>query len=99
MTRRRCRFASRFRVMSARMSRKASALPPWLDDIYQSCAPLMTVEECAAVMRVVPETVRRYCRYGTLRSVQRKTGRGGSALLIPRAGVVEWLRKHELHQL
>lgn len=73
-------------------------LPPWLDDIYQSCAPLMTVEETAAVLRVVPETVREYCRTGTLRAVQRKPGRGGSALLISRVAVIEWLRRHELHQ-
>lgn len=73
-------------------------MPPWLDDIYQGLPPLLTVEETAATLRLAPETVRRYCRTGTLRSVQSKTGRGGSPLLIPRAAVIEWLRTRELHQ-
>lgn len=75
------------------------ALPPWLQDIYETLAPLLTVEETAEVLRLAPETVRRQCRAGTLRAVQSHTGRGGSPLLIPRRAVIDWLRKRELHQL
>jgi excisionase family DNA binding protein len=78
--------------------RKPVGMPPWLEDIYQGLAPLLTVEETAAVLRLAPETVRRQCRAGTLRAVQSHTGRGGSPLLIPRAAVIEWLRQRELHQ-
>lgn len=78
--------------------RKPVAMPAWLDDIYQSLAPLLTVAECADVLRQSPETIRRHCRAGTLRAVQQHTGRGGSPLLIPRAAVVEWLRARELRQ-
>lgn len=79
------------------MQRKPAALPPWLDDIYQSLAPLLTVVEVAEVLRLAPETVRRHCRAGTLRAVQQHTGRGGSPLLIPRSAVIEWLQRRELH--
>jgi len=72
-------------------------LPPWLDDIYQGLAPLLTVAECAEVLRLAPETVRRHCRAGTLRAVQQHTGRGGSPILIPRASVIEWLARRTLH--
>lgn len=75
------------------------AMPPWLQDIYDGLPALLTIEECAETMRLAPETVRRYCRAGTLRAVQNKTGRGGSPLLVPRAVVIEWLRARELHQL
>jgi excisionase family DNA binding protein len=72
------------------------ALPAWLDDVRQSLAPLLTVAECADVLRVSRETVRRHCRAGTLRAVQQHTGRGGSPILIPRASVIEWLARREL---
>jgi excisionase family DNA binding protein len=77
--------------------RKPAALPPWLEDIYQSLAPLLTVVEVAEVLRLSPETIRRHCRAGTLRAVQQHTGRGGSPLLIPRSAVIEWLQRRELH--
>jgi excisionase family DNA binding protein len=72
-------------------------MPPWLADIYEGLAPLLNVVEVAEVLRMSPETVRRHCRAGTLRAVQQHTGRGGSPLLIPRAAVIEWLRRRELH--
>jgi excisionase family DNA binding protein len=71
-------------------------LPPWLHDIRESLAPLLTVVEVAEVLRQSPETVRRACRAGKLRAVQQHTGRGGSPLLIPRDAVIEWLRQREL---
>jgi len=77
---------------------RTPAMAPWLKDIYQDLAPLLTIEEAAAVLRLAPETVRRHCRDGTLRAVQSHTGRGGSPILIPRAAVIDWLRARELHQ-
>jgi excisionase family DNA binding protein len=76
---------------------RKAAYPPWLEDIYQGLAPLLTVLECAEVLRVSPETVRRHCRAGSLRAVQQHTGRGGSPILIPRTSVIEWLRLRTLH--
>jgi excisionase family DNA binding protein len=78
--------------------RKPAAMAPWLSDIYQDLPSLLTVEECAAVLRLSPEAIRRHCRAGTLRAVQSHTGRGGSPVLIPRAAIIEWLRLRELHQ-
>ena len=72
-------------------------LPPWLADIQQGLPLLLSVAECAEVLRLAPETVRRHCRAGTLRSVQQHTGRGGSPLLIPRASVIEWLALRARH--
>lgn len=80
-------------------ARRVAALPPWLQDIYDTLAPLLTVEEAAETLRLAPESVRRMCRAGTLRAVQAHRGRGGSPLLIPRAAVIEWLRQRELHKL
>jgi hypothetical protein len=77
--------------------RKPNTLPPWLADIYQGLPPLLTVEECAKVLRLAPETVRRHCRAGTLRSVQEHTGRGGSPIVIPRTSVIDWLELRARH--
>lgn len=76
---------------------KPNNMPPWLDDIYRALPPLLRVAECAEVLRLAPETVRRHCRAGTLRAVQQHTGRGGSPILIPRASVIEWLARRALH--
>jgi excisionase family DNA binding protein len=73
-----------------------SPLPPWLEDIRQSLAPLLTVAECAEVLHLSRETVRRHCRAGALQAVQQHTGRGGSPILIPRASVIDWLARRTL---
>lgn len=77
--------------------RKPNTLPPWLADIYQGLPPLLTVSECAKVLRLSPETVRRHCRAGTLRTIQEHTGRGGSPYLIPRASVIDWIALRTRH--
>lgn len=78
--------------------RKPQNMPPWLQDIYEGLAPLLTIEETAEVLRCAPETVRKHCRSGELRAVQAHVGRGGSPYRIPRAAVIDWLRQRETHQ-
>lgn len=60
---------------------------------------MLTVDECAALLRVHARTVRRYCITGELRAVRAVAGRGSSRLIISRASVISWLAAHELHTL
>ena len=71
--------------------------PPWLQDIARDLPVVLTVDECAKVLRISTRHLRSLLAQHVIRSLRNVPGPGSSRVTIPRAAVLDYLQSCEQH--
>lgn len=66
----------------------------WVDEAVEGLPPLLKTKEAAKVLRTTPRTLYRWIASGRIKTVKRPGG-DASAVLIPKAALVAYLRSLE----
>jgi len=68
----------------------------WVEEVVASLPSLLSVKECAEVLRSTPRHVYRLIGQGHLRTLQHSDSNGGSSRrLIPKSLLAEYIRSRE----